>query len=402
MNTPQAFERQEKRHMNRLQAAWKTQRRAKHERRGWARQWKQRKLDHLVRRSALAFCRWTAKCGLSRRQAAERLHLAPRTLAEWEKAWQENRRDPAPRGRPLHRADRDSHNAVIGLMRMLPHAGVPILEALFPNLARGELADLRHRFRRVYRRKNRLLVHALHWSRPGAVWAIDYAQPPLPIEGRYRYLLAVRDLASGQQLAWLPVVDPDARAACDLLKALFREHGAPLVLKADNGSPFHSAETQKLLQQENVVPLFSPVRMPRYNGACEAGIGSMKTRTHHEAARHDHPGEWTCDDCEAARLQANELARPWGASQPTPDLAWAERAIITPQERAAFPTAVQDEEIEARSEQGYEPNAALGHNAQATIHRVAIRRALVAIGILRFRRRRITLPIKGKKVARIW
>ncbi len=399
--------------MNRLQAAWKTQRRVKQERRGWARQWKQRKLDRLVRRSALAFWRWTSKCGLSRRQAAERLHLAPRTLAEWEKAWQENRRDLAPRGRPLHRADRDTRNEIIALMRMLPQVGVPILEALCPDVARGELADLRHRFRRVYRRKNRLLVHALHWSRPGAVWAIDFAQPPLPIEGRYPYLLAVRDLASGQQLAWLPVVEADATTACHLLQALFREHGAPLVLKADNGSPFHAAQTQKLLQQENVVALFSPVRMPRYNGACEAGIGSMKTRTHHEAARHDHPGEWTCDECEAARLQANELARPWGAHQPTPDQAWADRrleshctmavsSVITAEQRAAFRAAVEEEEIKARSEQGYETNAALGHNAQAAVHRVAIRRALVAIGILRFRRRRITLPIKGTKVARIW
>jgi len=235
----------------------------------------------------------------------------------------------------------------------------------------------------------------------GTVWAVDYAEPPAPIDGQYRYLLAVRDLASGQQLAWLPVKRPNATTACHLLKALFRQHGAPLILKADNGSPFHAAEVQKLLQQEKVVPLFSPVRMPRYNGACEAGIGSMKTRTHHESARHDHPGEWSCDDCEAARLQANELARPWGAHQPTPDQAWAERALITPEERTAFRTAVQDEESQVRWEQGYQATAALRYHARAAVHRVAIRRALVALGLLRLSRRRITLPIKAKKVAKI-
>ena len=362
---------------------------------------RQRHLDRMIHRSVLVFRRWTAKCGLTRRAAAEHLHLAPRTLAEWEKAWQQNRRTPEPRGRRLHQASREMRNQVIGLMRLLPRIGVPSLQGFFPEVARSELADLRRRFRRIYRRKNRLLVHALRWSRPGAVWAIDYAEPPVPIEGQYPYLLAVRDLASGQQLAWLPVVEADATTACHLLQALFREHGAPLVLKADNGSPFHAAETQKLLQQENVVPLFSPVRTPRYNGACEAGIGSMKTRTHHEAARHDHPGEWTLDDCEAARLQANELARPWGAHRPTPDQAWASRAAITREERTAFRASVQDEEPQVRSEQGYDSTAALRYHAQAAVHRVAIRRTLVAFGLLTLSRGRITLPIKAKKVARI-
>jgi hypothetical protein len=42
-------------------------------------------------------------------------------------------------------------------------------------------------------------MQVLHWTRPGAVWAIDFAEPPLPIEGSYSRLLAVRDLASGYQ-----------------------------------------------------------------------------------------------------------------------------------------------------------------------------------------------------------
>jgi transposase InsO family protein len=162
---------------------------------------------------------------------------------------------------------------VIGRREAAAAIEAAVMRTLQRAIARAELADLRRRFRRIYRRRNRRLLHALRWDRPGAVWAIDYAEPPSLVEGQYRYLLAVRDRASGEQLAWLPVGQADAATACHLLKALFREHGAPLVLKADNGSPFHAAQTQKLLQQQNVVALFSPVRMPRYNGACEAGIG---------------------------------------------------------------------------------------------------------------------------------
>lgn len=177
--------------------------------------------------------------------------------------------------------------------------------------------------------------------------------------------------------------------------------GAPLVLKADNGSPFRSEEVRGLLDAENVTPLFSPVRMPRYNGACEAGNGSLKTRTHFEAARHGRPGDWTTDDCEAARLQANETARPWGAKGPTPNEVWHDRLPCSHEDRVRFQAQVHREERNARIEEGYDPEAALDVNAQAALDRTAVRRALGALGLLTFSRRRITLPIKRLKVANI-
>jgi hypothetical protein len=57
----------------------------------------------------------------------------------------------------------------------------------------------------------------------------------------------VRDLASGYQLLWLPVPDESAAAAVAALGSLFREHGAPLVLKSDNGAAFLAGPTAALL-----------------------------------------------------------------------------------------------------------------------------------------------------------
>ena len=85
-----------------------------------------------------------------------------------------------------------------------------------------------------------------------------------------------------------------------------------------------------------MVPLLSPPRTPWYNGAIEAGIGSLRTRVHHEAARHGRPALWTCDDLEAARRQANRTARPWGHHSPTPHDVWTQRQPITIAERQAF------------------------------------------------------------------
>jgi hypothetical protein len=279
---------------------------------------------------------------------------------------------------------------------MGPGVGLPTLQGMHRGMPRGELADLLLRYRRVFVRRNHILVHSLTWTRPGTVWAIDFAQPPAPVDGVFTRLLAVRDLASGLQLLWLPVEAETADAAADALAALFAEHGPPLVLKSDNGSPFIADRVRALLAAHDVIHLLSPAYTPQYNGSVEAGNGSMKTRTHHQSARHDRPGEWTSDDAGAARLSANRTARPWGHAGPTPDEAWAGRRPTTPGERAAFADAIRSLEREAAPQ-----NACTSDAAAASVNRIVVRRALVAHGFLCIRRRSIPLPIKSRKVTKI-
>ncbi|MCZ6690689.1 MAG: hypothetical protein O7H41_13935 [Planctomycetota bacterium] len=59
------------------------------------------------------------------------------------------------------------------------------------------------------------------------------------------------------------------------LEALVRGCGPPLVLKSDNEAVFRSQEMKKFLVRWAITPLLSPLRTPRYNGSCQAGIGSM-------------------------------------------------------------------------------------------------------------------------------
>jgi hypothetical protein len=72
--------------------------------------------------------------------------------------------------------------------------------------------------------------YALHWLRPGRAWAVDFAEPA-PADGDAPSagggLVAVRDLASGYQLAWQPVSQLTAAAAVPVLAGLFGRHGAP-------------------------------------------------------------------------------------------------------------------------------------------------------------------------------
>jgi hypothetical protein len=94
------------------------------------------------------------------------------------------------------------------------------------------------------------------------------------------------------------------------------------------------------------------------------------------------PGAWTCDDAEAARLEANETALPRGVHGPTPGEAWEGRRRLDAGERAAFAAEGEGHRREARRAQGYGAGAVLDRTAG---DRVAIRDALVARGLLRFR-----------------
>lgn len=286
---------------------------------------------------------------------------------------------PCGRGRPAPRSNRSRRQALLALIELLgPGIGVPTLQALCPAMRRREVKDILRRYRRIWTRRRRLLARVLHWRQPGTVWAIDFAEPPLPVDGRFGRLLAVRDLASGMQLLWLPVADESAHSAVAALESLFRQYGPPLVLKSDNGLAFIAGDTSRLLERWLVWHLRSPPEWPEYNGACEAGIGSMKARTHHQAARRGYPGEWTCDDIEGARLQANETARPWGMHRETPQEAWHQRQAISCLERMTFARAVTQQEACAA--------AGTDHGVNVATRRAAIARALVALGLLAYRR----------------
>jgi transposase InsO family protein len=282
-----------------------------------------------------------------------------------------------------------------------PGVGLPTLQTMFPMLARAELADILSRYRRVWRRLHEQTIHVLHWSEVGRVWAIDFHGPRPPIDGLYPYLVAARDLASHQQVAWLPVRDVTAATVLPVLTSLFVVHGAPLALKSDNGSAFGDTRVQALCGQFGVRNLFSPPRMPRYNGAIEAGIGSLTTRTEQAAARRGYPDDWTYDDAVVARLEANATARPRGADGPCPDDLWSARTPITTAERGAFAHTVARCRVGVETALEHPPARKNTEMEERAINRQGIARALVEHGYLHYKRRRIYPPIRKRKAAGI-
>jgi transposase InsO family protein len=258
---------------------------------------------------------------------------------------------------------------------------------------------LLRRYRHLRCTDHTRLLHVLHWQQPGTVWAMDFAEARCSIDGVYPYLLAVRDLASGYNLLWQPLRAPTAELTIEALTMLFTIHGAPIVLKSDNGSAFIADPTQQFLSGWGVQALFSPPHTPSYNGSIEAAIGSLKTRTQQHADQAGHPDHWTAHNAETARLEANTTAHPRQLKGATPEATRAARAPLTAEQRARFHETVKIFQAEARAEANLPSTGELTRTQQAAVNRVALRRALVEHDLLLFRRRRVPATIKRPKTA---
>ena len=195
----------------------------------------------------------------------------------------------------------------------------------------------------------------LEWRRPGTVWAADFKERREPLEGRYSWILAVKDLASRCQLAWQPLVEATAEAVQATYTRLFEEHGPPLVLKSDNGGQFKADETKALLAQYAVVPLYSPKRHPQYNGGVERANGQL-TGYPGGHAREGSTSYRPARPAPTRKVQlelANELARTRGMRGLDPRLAAAvpggtKPPLHAPASVSPFLAAVAEHRTEAR------------------------------------------------------
>jgi len=122
-----------------------------------------------------------------------------------------------------------------------------------------------------YRRDQLLAMKHIHWLWSGLAWSIDATE-----YGDGWQIIPVQDLASRYRFRPLVSNRLDGRQIAAHLESLFRQHGAPLFLKRDNGSPFNNQHVDVVLNRFGVLPLNNPPHFPRYNGAQEKSIRDLK------------------------------------------------------------------------------------------------------------------------------
>jgi hypothetical protein len=358
-----------------------------------AQQLPRRAAEHQARVDAVQFASDHYR---SCRRAARCLRISPRTLAYWKRRQARGELTAQLRGRPCREPTHQERAVVQTLLEDAgPGLGVPTLRHYYPEAPRCVWTDLVREYRRAYQATHRDAAETLHWHHAGTVWAMDHSEPSRPIDGWYSQIFAVRDLASGMQLAWTPVFDATAEEALAILEALVRVHGPPLVLKSDNGKALTQGDIPALLEAHAVTSLMSPVYRPQYNGGCEAGVKAMKIRTEDLAVLEDRSRHWTADDLAQALPIANEYHHT-GPSSPTRQERWRQRSPITPAQRAAFQTALA---ANRASLSGAGPG--LTKTQTRTLERRTVAQTLVELGLLIIHRRPNTPPKEIEKAARL-
>lgn len=352
-----------------------------------------REAETKARSDAARFVARAGDEGVGPGDASGMLFLSESTTRKWKRRWDEETLEAARLGRPPRLC---APETVADIKRLLwivgPCGSVDYVREQFSKVPRTVVEDIVRSFKRDLEDRRKAALLMCTWTKPGTVWAADWTEPDFPIDGgRYPKVLVVRDLASGNILLALPVERTSGKLATFAMGCLFETHGAPLVLKTDNGPEFIEEGFVAFLLEHKVTHLLSPEYYPEYNGAIEAGIGSLKTRAMYHAARNGRLGCWTCDDVEAGRLQANETVRPKGPWGPSPESSWRSRERIDDEERRVFLDLVDQETKERLAKK--EDAEPLGAKEKKAMVRRAIASALAKRGCLTMKRRGVSPAI---------
>ena len=325
---------------------------------------------------------------MSQSEGRALLGVCPSTLRGWKRRKQTGALGPKALGRPGYERDSRARAEVEDMARSVgPKVSVTYIRSRLPGVPRALIEDVVRSCKNGFRRERRARIQRLNWEKAGSVWSCDWTEPDTRVDGIYKEILAVRDLASHKALESLPCESRSAHLAAKAMEHLFLAHGSPLVMKHDGGPEFKADAFSRVLGRYGVTRLLSPEYYPQYNGAIEAGIGSLKAHAWYEAAKNGRAGHWTCDDVEAGRLKANETSRPLGPNGPSPDTLWRTRLPITETERQAFKLIVDEERRRAAQQSGL-PRTERDKKAD---ERQAIQAALEKCGYLTVTRRRVSL-----------
>jgi len=232
------------------------------------------------------------------------------------------------------------------------------------DLPRNTTAAYVRRLRRLHERRRQRRRQRTVWLVPGAVWAMDGTWLDQLVADSGRRALIVVELHGKQTLCLQSVPGERAAAAIAALQVLIERHGAPLVLKVDNGSAFTARPFTDFCTRHGITLMHSPVRLPSWNGTCEVSGRWAKRRAMAAARRRGAEGELTQADLDAAVTCTGLLPRV------DDDLRRRFRAVVAIQLAAVC------------RERGLVLDAHTAHHVRRSLGRVATRRALQLCHIL--------------------
>ena len=165
-------------------------------------------------------------------------------------------------------------------------------------VSRRDLLQLVELTRREARADRIQRMRRVTWTRPGLVWSMDDLEYDREPDRSRIFLHNEMDLAS--RFCFPPVANTggvlDGEAIAKLLEERFKQCGAPLVFKRDNGSNLNHAAVDAVLSRFLVIPLNSPVHYPPYNGAMERGQREILSGLHKRLYQRAQLADWMLED----------------------------------------------------------------------------------------------------------
>lgn len=265
-----------------------------------------------------------------------------------------------PRPKSLTAAER---LRVATLLRQHPHWGLVRLRRRVPGMPKNAAAAYIRRCKPILRRRRRRHWNKVYWHVPGAVWAIDGTWLDQAVAGSGRRALIVVEMQQRKVLALQSVSGERASAVLALLAQLVQQHGAPLVIKADNGSAFIAACVSHFCRRHRITLMHSPVRRPRWNGTCEVSGRWAKARAQAAAVRRG-----------SVTLCQQDLDAAVTIDGPLP--------VVAEELRSRFQIAYDERLADLVRERGLANSGPLADHQLRSLGRVAAQRALLICHIL--------------------
>lgn len=247
------------------------------------------------RQHAVELIQQARRHGARLETACQVLGLTARTHQRWTRdgALREDQRPLADRPVPHHALTAAEQQDILDVCHRPAFADLP------PDQIVVRLLDDEHRylasvssFYRVLRRHGEL-VHrgrakkprrvaaptTYRATAPNQVWSWDCTWLPGPARGTYYYLVMILDIYSRKVVGWEVFLAESARNARTVIeRAVLAEQiiDQPLVLHADNGSPFKGSTLLEKLRELNIESSFSRPRVSNDNAFSEALFRTCK------------------------------------------------------------------------------------------------------------------------------
>jgi transposase InsO family protein len=304
------------------------------------------------------------------------LGMSKRALTRWVHRRQQTEPSPPRQGRPpvvspavrdkIRRCYLDSHR-VWGPQVLAAWAARHGLGSYSPTTVGEVIKDLKlPEPPRPKPKRYEVTAADVMWSEDGA----GFRQ-----QGKKHELLVVQDECARYKVNHRLVAGPaNAADVCDYLRQAFEAHGAPLVLKHDNGAIFVADEVKELLDEYGVVELTGPKYYPCYNGKKERSIRDIKS--YERAMRRDLPSGTLQSRVDAAIEDLND-------HRPRPVLSGHTAYEVYRQQRRNLPNRQRFRQDVDRREQQLTREATTRAEMDCA-RRKAVEQVLIRYGLLNY------------------